>query len=323
MRKFTRFLILICCFVPALSFCQRIDNSASYRNVTGDKYFRLHYDNDFFTKTDYYYTQGYQFELVQPFLKYNPASKLLLRLNDSRTKYGLSFEHYGFTPTSIRSDAILKNDRPFAGVILLKSFVISVNPIRKERLTTLLSTGMVGPAAFAGKMQATIHRWSGDAEPHGWQYQIRNDVILNYELNHEKELVNVPNIVSVNTNVQLRLGTFSDKIQTGATVTLGRFDSPFRDNEKVHARNFQLYAYAQPLLGFVGYDATIQGGLFNRTSPYTLQADQINRIVFQNNYGIVAHVWKIYLEYYRTYLSKEFKSGNEHGWGGVKVGYAF
>ncbi|MEO6687110.1 MAG: lipid A-modifier LpxR family protein [Dyadobacter sp.] len=189
MRKLLLILIFL---IPLVSYGQRIDNLASFRNVTGEKYFRIHYDNDFYGKTDYYYTQGYNFEFVNPGLKKNPLSHTLLRLKNSRTKYGISFEHYGFTPTSIKSNEILRNDRPFAGVIMLKSFAVSVDTLHKSRLSSVLSTGMLGPAAFAGKMQKKIHSWTGDQEPMGWQYQIRNEVVVNYELNYEKEIFNVP-----------------------------------------------------------------------------------------------------------------------------------
>lgn len=319
-----RFIILLAVILfPALLHAQRIDNTASFRNIASDKYFRIHYDNDFWGKSDNYYTQGYDLEFVNPLFLKNPVSKILLRLKNSQSRYGLAFEHYGFTPTSIKSNLILVGDRPFAGVIMLKSFTVSVDTIKKQRLISTLSTGMLGPAAFAGKMQATIHGWTGDADPQGWQYQIRNDIVINYELDHEKEILNYPNIVSLNTNVQARIGTLSDKIQTGFTLTLGRFHSPFNTPKITGLRNFQIYVYNQPLVGLVGYDASMQGGTFNKNSPYTLKNNEINRITFQDNFGIVASFWKLYFEYYHTYLTKEFKTGRDHRWGGIKIGVAF
>lgn len=319
-------LFLLSLLRPALSPAQRIDPTAAFRNLPNDKgYFRLHYDNDFFAraKTDYYYTQGYSFEVGSPVFRHNPLSKLLLHLKGTEPAYGLAFEHFGFTPTSIRSNEILVGDRPFAGVILLKSFATSVDRERRQRLSVVLSTGMIGPVAFAGRMQAAIHRRTGNIDPQGWQYQIRNDVAINYELRHERQLVKVPRVLSIHSNAQLRVGTLSDKAQAGFTLTLGKFDSPLTSAKRSSERNFQFYLYSQSLGAVVGYDATLQGGLFNRNSPYTLKASELKRFTFQNNYGIVVSFWKIYAEYYRTYLSQEFKSGREHSWGGVKLGVAF
>ena len=147
--------------------------------------------------------------------------------------------------------------------------------------------------------------------------------MINYELHHERQLLYVPNIISLNTNSQLRLGTLSDKLMTGFTFTMGKFDSPFKTANHNSSRNFQFYLYSQSLAAVVGYDATMQGGIFNRNSPYTLKASEMNRFTFQTNYGVVVSFWKIYAEYYRSYLSREFKTGRKHSWGGVKIGLAF
>ncbi|MEO6687109.1 MAG: lipid A-modifier LpxR family protein [Dyadobacter sp.] len=132
-----------------------------------------------------------------------------------------------------------------------------------------------------------------------------------------------PNIISLNTNSGIRLGTLSDKIQGGATLTIGRFDSPFQNREKRIKNNYQLYFYTQPLVSLVGYDATMQGGIINRSSPYTLTSGQIKRFTFQNSYGVILSLRNLYVEYYRTYLSKEFETGRTHKWGGLKIGFAF
>ena len=325
-----RFLLLFLVFIPVLSSAQRIDNTTAQRAIQGEAspgkgYFRFHYDNDFFSRniTDYYYTQGYSFELAHPIFAKNPLSKILLRFRVKPATYGLAFEHFGFTPTSIKSDEILIGDRPFAGVIMLKSFSISVDTARRQRLSSVLSLGMVGPAAFAGKMQAAIHRWSGDQEPHGWQYQIRNDIVVNYELNHERQLIAVPDFFSLNTNAQIRLGTLSDKVQAGVTLMLGYFDSAFASSPNSRKKALQICVYSQPLGSLIGYDATLQGGLFNWSSPYTLVGGEISRFTFQHNYGVVMKVRKIYAEYYHSYLSREFETGRTHVWGGVKLGLAF
>ncbi|MCF2486587.1 lipid A deacylase LpxR family protein [Dyadobacter sp. CY347] len=320
MMRYFKILVLALLVIPKPGSAQRIDQTASFRNAAGDKYIRLHYDNDFFAESDYYYTQGYSFEVVNPGLSKNPINKLLLHKGQS-TRYGLAFEHYGFTPTSISSNAILYNDRPFAGAIMLKSFRISTDTIHKTRLVAILSTGMIGPAAFAGKMQTKIHSWTGDRDPKGWQYQIRNDVVLNYEIQFQKQILNLRNVVALNTETQMQIGTLNNKAQAGLTLRLGKFASPFKDSPRLNARNIQCYIYNQPLVGFNAYDATLQGGLFSTHSPYKLKSSQINRVTFQDNFGMVIQYWRIYLEYYQSFLTKEFRTGMDHRWGGIKMGF--
>ncbi|GAB4035908.1 lipid A deacylase LpxR family protein [Spirosoma jeollabukense] len=323
MQKFKTYLAFFGWLVPVLSIAQRIDNTASFRQMNQDSYVRLHYDNDYFTATDYYYTQGYNVEVVNPALRKNPLTKLLIKATGNQVQYGLAFEHFGFTPTIIQSDAILVGDRPFAGCILLKTFSISTDTVRRIRVASVLSTGMIGPVAFAGDMQAAIHRLINGVEPHGWQYQIRNDVILNYALNFEKQLYAYRHALSISANAQAQVGTFADRLQTGFVVMAGRFDSPFRRTPANRRLPFQLYAYAQPLISLVGYDASLQGGLFNRSSPYVISANQLTRTTLQANIGAVFRYRNLYLEYYQSLLTREFDTGMPHRWGGVKIGVSF
>ena len=302
---------------PLLGWSQKIDNLAAFRNSGKSSYFRFHYDNDYFTATDKYYTQGYQFEFVNSSLRKNPLTRLLPQFKNSPTQYGLAFEHYGFTPTSIQSDVILVGDRPFAACILLKTFKMSVDTTHHQRLSASLSIGGVGPVAFGGEMQTAIHKWINGIKPQGWQHQIHNDLILNYELNYEKQLLAYRSVFLLNSNSQIKVGTLQNQIQVGFTLMAGRFQSPFEGNTK-HKR-FQLYGYMQPLLGFVGYNATLQGGLFNRSSPYTIASKDISRMVFQNNFGLILRFKKMEFEYSQSFISKEFKTGTNHAWGGIRI----
>jgi hypothetical protein len=310
---------MACCFLLVFAthggYSQKIDNTASYRALPAESSFRFSYDNDYFTATDFYYTQGYSFELIDPVLTKNPLNKVLFKMNDTTAVSGLAFEHFGFTPTSIRSDNILIGDRPFSASMILKSFKQSVDYTRNAQLSAVLSLGLIGPAAFGKEMQKTIHRWIGGVEPRGWDNQIRNDLIINYDLNYEKLLYN-NKYLSLNSAVNLRAGTLNTKAQSGAIVVFGKYASPLLGERK---SAFQLYVYAQPLLNLVAYDAALQGGLFNRHSPYTIRSADVSRVVLQHNYGAVVKLRSFYLEYSRTILGKEFKTGRSHKWGGFKI----
>src|SRR5680860_385003 len=88
-------------FLPSIMVAQKIDHLVSFRDLNSASYFRINYDNDFFSATDKDYTQGYNFELVAPVLKKNPLNVLLLAPKESVSKYGLSIEHIGFTPEQL------------------------------------------------------------------------------------------------------------------------------------------------------------------------------------------------------------------------------
>lgn len=316
---------LVCCLlflnrIPVRA--QAIDNTASYKNIAADHYVRLNYENDFFAATDKYYTQGIHLELVAPEIHNFPLSHPLLHLPGCTMKYGLGLEHEGYTPSSISNPAILYGDRPFAACFFLKTFAISTDPLNGRRLSSSLSTGVIGQAAGGMEMQTGIHRWLKNITPHGWPNQVHNDAIINYQIDYEQQLVHVKDNFALIASGTGRAGTLSDLIGIGTTIMAGRFDSPFTvGNENV--RNFRIYAYEHLGVNLVGYDATMQGGVFNHTSPYTLSAGDIARTVFQNRFGFVVAWQHLHLEYFQSLLSNEFKTGNFHVWGGVQIAVSY
>jgi lipid A 3-O-deacylase len=313
------YLLTICTAVKA----QVIDNVSTIKNVNSDAYFRFNYDNDYFTATDEYYTQGILLEFVHPKLRFNPFNKLLIKLKGNSHKYGVRFDHYGYTATSISTHAIRYGDRPFCGNLSLSSFIISVDSAKKRRISTTFTAGVMGSNAGGEAMQVKIHTWLKNIIPVGWEYQIGNDLILNYQLNYEKELINHNDLFLINSNSQLQFGTHDDKIKTGFNFMLGRFQNPYLPVNKSTKNRFNYHFYGQLLTGFTAYDATLQGGLFNRNSPYTIAANDITRFTLQGDFGVAFNIKKLRLEYTQSFISKEFKTGELHRYGGVRIGVAF
>lgn len=312
--------MLIVSVLSFSSYSQRISNTALYRTISSQQYFRVHYENDYFSTTDLYYTQGINLEYVHPVIRKFFLSRLLIKSSVKETKFGIALEHEGFTPTSISHSEILYGDRPFAACFFLKTFSIVNDVVRRQRISSALSVGAIGPVTGGKEIQQTIHRWIKDTQPMGWDNQIQNDIILNYQLDYERELFFIQNYFSLWGKAGARLGTLNMKLDAGAILMMGYFDDVFTNFRK-QTRKVQVYLYAEPLLNIVGYDATLQGGVFNTTNPYTLSSTDINRLVFQGNAGLVFRINAVQLEYFQTYLSKEFETGRSHIWGGVRVGW--
>ena len=310
------FTLFTCCRV---SVAQVVDNLSSFKNM-GNSYIRFHYDNDYFTKTDEFYTQGISLEYANPSIKKFPITKILYRPKESDIKYGISIDHYAYTPTSIRSDDILYGDRPFCANLSLKIFSIATNSVKQQRIATTFITGLMGPGAGGREMQTSIHRWLKNVQPHGWQYQIKNDLILDYQINYEKKLWGYKNAFLLNATGEGRIGTHNDNLKAGFNFMVCNFNNPYKPAGT--DKKFWYYLYGQFRGGLVGYDATLQGGLFNRQSPYTISAGDITRVTLQGDYGIVVSFGKMYLEYCQSILTTEFSTGTYHRWGGVRIGVA-
>jgi len=322
MVKYPVLVVTLSLFLPFAVLAQAMDNTGAYRNIPGNKYFRINYENDFFTASDRDYTQGILVEKVHPGFSRFPLMKILWHPRFSELKYGLAIEHNAYTPNQIDRYAIQYGDRPYAGALLLKTFLIATNCARKQRISVSFSSGLVGPGAGGEQMQRTIHHWIHYTQPQGWHNQIRNDLILNYQVNAENGIFEYSNHFSISTYGSARVGTLSDKLSAGCTAILGNFISPF--NQKVSARQpFQWYMYGQVFGNAVGYDATLQGGVFNHSSVYTIPSSEINRLTFQNKFGFVLLFQSLYLEYYHTGLTKEFKTSLYHRTGGIQIGFGF
>lgn len=314
--------IFFCLFLFATaSKAQIIDNVSTVKNGNNDRYVRWHYDNDYFTATDQYYTQGISLEVVLPAFKANPLNVLLLKPRQNALKYGVRVDHFGFTPTNIGSNSILYDDRPFSGNLSFSTFIIAVDSVLNARLSSSFTLGVIGSKAGGREMQVKIHEWLENVIPQGWQHQIANDIIADYQVNYEKQLVHFRNIFLLNSYSELRVGTHTDKIKSGFNFLLGHLNNPYQAKTAKSTLRYHLYGQLQT--GFTAYDATLQGGLFNRKSPYTIAAKDITRVTLQGDFGIVVHIKNVYLEYCQSFITKEFTTGRLHRWGGVRIGIEF
>ena len=319
-NNFTYLLIAFC--FSSISHAQKIDNMASFRDINNNTYFKFNYENDYFAATDENYTQGYNFEVFLESLEKNPINSLFFKHKNSTTKYGLSIEHIGYTPNNYVSEAIQIGDRPFAAAIMLKTMQISTNSITKSRFTFSFNIGIIGPGAFGEEMQVGIHEATGNKIPKGWKNQIKNDVVINYEIGFEKQIINYNNLFSLQLNSNAKVGTLFTNASIGFNTTFGIIDAPFSSVGE-RKKGFKIYAYFQPTASIVAYDATLQGGIFNTKSFYTITNSNVERLTAQYHYGIVLKTKTLYFEYSRAAITREFKTGSSAKYGGVKIGFTF
>jgi hypothetical protein len=315
--------ICLFAFTTFITQAQAIGNTQSFRNIQSDHYFRVYYENDFFTGTDRDYTQGILLEWVNPSLQHFPLTYLLWKPKHSSVKYGLALENNGYTPNHLDFAQIQYGDRPYAGVMLLKTFLTAINADRHERISTTLSTGLIGPWAGDEDMQKDIHHWINYIQPLGWGNQIKNDIALDYQVNYEKEFLSLKDYFSLSSYASARAGTLSTKATAGATAMFGKFYSPFSADKKGPVKKFQFFLYDLPVVSVIGYDATLQGGLFDRSSLYTIPDKDINRVTFVNRWGIVVVFRRLYLEYYQSGNTQEFSTSVYHKSGGLQIGFGF
>lgn len=316
--KLLVFFILICIEL----FSQKDSSSLQ---IVQENYFRLKYENDFFTSTDRYYTQGISISFIHPIIKFSPFSKALIKLKTSTSNYfGLHVQQDCFTPKSIRIDTIMFGERPYTGIFFISHSLSSLDRKKKLNLQTQIDFGVIGKCARCEDEQKAIHKALLNIAPLGWEYQLSNDIILNYKTKYEKGMVSKKHF-ELMTNVNFKLGTLYTDVGTGITIRFGFFDSYFNNlglSKEPSSRKFKIYFELLSNGKLVGYNATLQGGLFSK-DIYVIDANNLSRFVFDGTAAITMAYKTFSLRYSLTYLTREYHSGVDHGWGGIYIIKAF
>lgn len=292
-----------------------------------NRFVRFNYDNDFFSATDRYYTQGVYLELVLPIFKRPPLAKILIPLkNRTDNDYGMSIERQAFTPINIRHNGMYYGERPYAGISYFSHSLVSTDVFRTLRLSTKINIGIMGPNSRCAEEQKGLHyALRNNIQPVGWEDQIENDYVLNYNLSIEKGILNKRHVEFIASG-DARVGTLYDDAGIGGMLRIGKMHAYFSDPGLTcdkSAEKFQCYVFVKGKARVVGYNATLQGGIINRNSIYTIPSDDISRFVGTVYYGIVIAYKRFGLEYSKTEISSEFKNGTCHGWGRAGINVCF
>jgi lipid A 3-O-deacylase len=298
--------------------------------LSREKFLKISFDNDILDYTDRFYTNGIRFDLISPAFQQFPLSRLMVPYWRSGTNYyGISLVQNMYTPSTTKQEGILYGDRPYAAYLYLGTFKITNDPVNNLRQTSEFDLGVIGSYSFGEYIQKSFHNEvPTNSVPLGWEYQIKNDLVLNYNLSFEKGIYNRKNI-DFNLNGSGALGTlytnisggflFRTGIQNPYFVNLGQAKRSI--NKENHLKNTQVIFFITSRGKFIGYDATLQGGMFDKSSVYTISSDHISRIVYQGSAGITIVFGGIRLDVEQYLLSPEFHDGWWHKW--VHLAFTF
>jgi hypothetical protein len=326
-QVFRLFFLLAVYRAPHLAAQNRPDRTTTV--VSSDKMLAGIFDNDATFRTDYYFTQGLSANLVLPAFAKSPLNKLLLQPAAYPASYhGIRLVYEGFTPLVIGDPAIRYGDRPFAAYLYTSHYRILNHPQRKQRWTTALDLGIIGPGVGAKQFQTKVHQWLDAPKPMGWDYQIQNDVVLNYRVAYEKQLLHLARVAELIGGGQASLGTLYTFAAADLRLRTGKMNGYFQNlglssRLNRHAlQQFQFYAQGALSGRLVGYNATLQGGVLNRHSPYTLGSGLVNRAVRQSTAGLVCTYQGVSLESAVVWITPEFDHARSHKWMHFEVQFA-
>jgi lipid A 3-O-deacylase len=165
----------------------------------------------------------------------------------------------------------------------------------ESNLILSAQVGVVGPASLDRQTVDFVHDNFGFYHPTGYEYQITNDYELNLSAQYNKLLVRA-GWLDVSFSSYANLGNGFTGVGAGGMLRTGSFNQLFnsvstkssviRKTGPAPLHKTEVFFYYQPLLNYVAYDATIQGGLFeNHTGSAEITKDK-EPFVFSNEYGV-------------------------------------
>lgn len=312
-------LIIAIIIIPTLASAKKLDSLS----VAKHKELYMDWDNDVFVFTDQYYSQGLHLYWVNPILKKNPLNHILLRLRNADNYFGLGIIQEMYTPKDI-VDTLLNNiDRPYAGTLFLRSFIVSAVPDKRLKLTSQLDFGFLGPLSGAKQAQQIIHDWTGSSAPGGWDFQIDNRPYINYNLLIENGIISTQ-FFELNVNSRIRAGNIHDDIRVGTSLRTGKINNYFKglnlSNKTYYEQGaFQFFVFGGLNMNIIAYNATFMGGIIPPESVHQFKFRDIENFVVDIHGGVHLSYKSFGMKAQLTWKSLEFEGGEDHGWGTISL----
>lgn len=317
--RLAKFLLLLSALFPFICLAQQTE----FKNEFG---FRT--DNDAYLAygQDRYYTNG----LFIYFRRATDQSKLTKKLNKVIWEVEAGQKMYNPQSGSITNIAFI--DRPFAAYLYAGG---SVNLLfnSESSLKITAQVGTIGPDAKGKEAQELLHSIVGFYEIKGWEWQVNNEAAFNSTIAYKNLLLRNPTAkVDLSLDTYLNIGNTYAGAGAGLMFRTGNLNPFFHSATTESAVSNQsssndltekeMFFYAKPVLHFIAYDATIQGGLFrDDKGPIVFDAKSL---VFSQQAGIIYSKKRWTADFSLVFKSREIKSfAKPHQYGSAALYYRF
>ena len=308
---------------PSLSAKHNLQDTL---NKHTENYINLEFSNDIFFKTDYYFTHGFLLELQ--------IERLALRLSDRlnlytrkpvERRYNYNLQQNIYTPVNYTTDTINYHDRPYAGTLSL-SYKEEIY-IGNTQNTFGISIGALGKPSGAEQIQNFIHSVIHNNLSIGWDNQINTDIIINFHYTYCRRLVS-SEYFDFTGSALINAGTLNTDLSGKLNFRLGKYNHRFGDSGPLktnHRReNWQYYLYLGIIPKLVLFNATLQGGVINRSKDeHVFTYDQIENLVLGIEWGLVIGYRGFLFAFRANSITPEFEGGKPHAFASLQLKYLF
>ncbi|HEY8929638.1 MAG TPA: lipid A deacylase LpxR family protein [Mucilaginibacter sp.] len=294
----------------------------------------LQTDNDSYLLqgSDRYYTDGIYFY-------FRHALKVDEKSNLANKVLGFEIGQKIYNPQSGSvfykdADQAYLVDRPFAGYLYAGA---TLNFLYKDESNLKLGAqaGIIGPGAFGKEVQDYVHDHFGFYHPDGWEFQIHNEAQLNLSAVYNRLLAR-GSWIDLSLASYANLGNGFTGAGVGPMIRAGAFNQLFnsvstqstaiRKQTVAPLHAHEIFFYYKPLINYVAYDATIQGGLFaSHDDPNSLEITRNKEpFIFSNELGVAFTTNRFVVNAAAIFHTKETKEMvRSEQWGSVTALYRF
>jgi len=305
----------------------QVKAQATYRNQIGDRLDNDQYINPYH---DRYYLAG---QFINFTTVLNTKKDCAGLFGSTVVKKTLEFEvgQQIYGPFASWAREPFLQDRPYTGYLYAGAALTWLYE-DESSLKVTAQLGTIGPASLAEKVQKAFHHAFDLKDPEGWQYQLNNAIGVNLEAQYTRLLYrNSGEWFDIAATPSLRLGTTFSNATAGLQFRIGGLDKFYQSastNSRVSMggdrQKTEFYLFAIPQLSYIGYDATIQGGMFIKDKG-PVHYDAI-KLVFTQQLGVQFASRRISASFTAFLRSREVGGGSSalaHQWGSIATSYRF
>ena len=155
------------------------------------RWHQLTVDNDAFSGSDNGYSGGAEYswgykgfsefgsERLPAWIHFLTRNLYISDLPDRQRAIAYGIQGQVYTPDDTDSRELVKDDRPYAGLLLWRGTLHAFNDTVSDRLG--LQLGVVGPASGGETFQDFFHDLVGSDKANGWDHQLENEPVIRVE----------------------------------------------------------------------------------------------------------------------------------------------
>lgn len=234
--------------------------------------------------------------------------------------------HQIYTPHFLVVDFLIKEDRPYAGFLYGgyskhyysdTGFIVSLPNHTCHKLTL----GIIGPSSKAENIQKSWHKTFQDYPPSGWDYQLKDEPILNYGFLNEYDLFTDRKGYKLLPYIECNVGNELIDSQIGYKFKIGKNIPPIN---KRYEKDYS-YMFFGSCIDYVYRNIFLDGNTFEDSHSVEKES-----VIYKNIIGYEKKYKTIGIGYEFNTSSKEFKYQRDdsdlikgHSYGKVSFSYNF